>query len=235
MKIPRYHLPILALAFAPLGLPAHAGGDVTMLAHAPEKPVHHPPLIVLLHGSGADERDMIGLWHDLPPDFVVISPRAPFQRPGGGYVWYRKGATQVSDRAVSAKIIDLIVANSIQRFDADRQRVFVAGFSQGAVMTYEVALREPGTFRGAGVLSGSLLASETKVLSAKTDRSHEAFFVAHGTADPVIPFRATSAAKATLATLGVPTAFHAYSGMAHTIGLAETRDFSAWLAERSGP
>jgi phospholipase/carboxylesterase len=234
-------LPSLALALlSALLAPACADGQLTLLAHAPEPgsaaASPHPPLIVLLHGSGADERDMIGLWHDLPPGFVVISPRAPFPGAGGGYVWYRKnGSTpRADDLAISRKVIDVVVANAIQRFDADPKRVFLAGFSQGAVMTYEVALREPGIFRGAGVLSGSLFAAEAAALSATTDRSREPFFVAHGTIDDRIPFAAATAAKTVLGRLGVPTAFHAYTGMGHTIGPEETRDFSAWLADQAG-
>ena len=211
-----------------------AAGDLTYLVHAPTQPSPHPPLIVLLHGSGADERDMIGLWHDLPGAFVVISPRAPFERSGGGYVWYRKaGATpKPNDLEASRKIVDLVVANAVSRFDADPRRVFLGGFSQGAVMTYEVALREPNRFRGAAVLSGILFPSATVALPARVDLASESFFVAHGTADPVIPFSAATAARASLARLGVPTTFHAYSGMGHTIGPQETSDVAAWLAEQ---
>ena len=208
-----------------------AGGDLTMIAHEPAHPAAHPPLIVLLHGSGADERDMIGLWRDLPQDFVVVSPRAPFADPGGGWRWYRKGSRD-ADIALSRKIVDLIVASVEKRFDADPARVFIGGFSQGAVMTYEVALHAPGRFRGAAVLSGTLFPSATAGLPARPDLAHAAFFVAHGTADPRIPFAAATSARATLDRLGVPVAFHAYPGMGHTTDADETRDLSAWLAAR---
>ena len=224
----------LILVFAtPLGA---AAGDLTYLVHAPPHPSPTPPLIVLLHGSGADEPDMIALWRDFPAELVVISPRAPFPDAGGGFRWYRKdgSAPRPADIEASRKIVDLIVANAATRFHADPKRIFIAGFSQGAVMVYEVALREPERFQGAAVLSGSLFASETAALSLdKSDRSHTAFFVAHGTADPRIPFAAATAARASLAKLGVPTTFHAYPGMGHEIGVEETRDLRAWLAARS--
>ena len=222
----------IALALPLLGsLPARAADDITYIVHEPPKGTAHPPLIVLLHGSGADEHDMIGLWHDLPSEFVVISPRAPFHDAAGGNRWYRKGPTQDADIAASRKVVDVIVANAVQRFDADPTRVFLGGFSQGAVMTYAVALHEPGRFRGAAVLSGTLFPSETAGLTAQ-DRSNEAFFVAHGTADPRIPFAAATAARAVLERLHVPTTFHAYPGMGHAIDAAETRDLSDWLSAR---
>ena len=228
--------PLLLRSLVALGLVTGAGAataadDLTYLVHQPAPAAGHPPLIVLLHGAGADERDMIGLWPQLPPRFVVVSPRAPFGDAAHGYRWYRQAQGE-ADRATSRKIIDLVVDNAVHRFDVDPARVFVAGFSQGAVMVYEVALREPGRFRGAAVLSGSLFASERQALSAKTDRDHEAFFVGHGGADDRIPFGAATAARQQLAALGVPTAFHAYPGMGHTTGDAEVRDLSAWLAAR---
>ena len=224
-------LTLLGALLCPVGA---AAADLTYLVHAPAEPSAHPPLIVLLHGAGADERDMIGMWRDLPQNFVVISPRAPFGG-GGGYRWYRKtGASpRAGDLEISAKIVDLVVDNAAKRFDADPKRLFLGGFSQGAVMTYEVALREPGRFRGAAVLSGSLFSSEAAKLSPTVDRTHESFFIAHGTADPRIPFAAATAARATLTRLGVPMAFRAYAGMKHETGLAETRDLKAWLKARS--
>ncbi len=164
----RWRVRVIALALlcALLCPVAAAAADLTYLVHAPAEPSAHPPLIVLLHGAGADERDMIGMWRDLPQNFVVISPRAPFGG-GGGYRWYRKtGASpRAGDLEISAKIVDLVVDNAAKRFDADPKRLFLGGFSQGAVMTYEVALREPGRFRGAAVLSGSLFSSEAVKLS----------------------------------------------------------------------
>ncbi len=208
-----------------------AEDGLVYLVHEPAaKPATgQPPLIVLMHGAGASERDMIGLWPDLPASLVVVSPRAPFHAANGGWRWYRK-ETREADLARSKTIVDLIVANAVKRFDADPARIFIGGFSQGGVMTYEVALREPGTFRGAAVLSGILFPSETASLPNNADRTP--FFLAHGTADAVIPFAAATAARGTLAKLGVPTAFHAYAGMGHTVGPEETRDLSGWLASR---
>ena len=211
-----------------VSVPASAG-DLTMIAHEPTDKSAHPPLIVLLHGSGADERDMIGLWRDLPQDFVVVSPRAPFADARGGWRWYRK-ASRDADIAISRKIVDLIVDTAVKRFDADPARVYVGGFSQGAVMTYEVALHEPSRIRGGVVLSGTLFAAALAGLPERAALDRESFFIGHGTVDRRIPFASATAARASLARLGVPVAFHAYPGMGHATEAAETRDVAAWLA-----
>ena len=224
----------LAVAvLAALSTPGLAG-ELTYLAHAPSEPSPNPPLIVLMHGSNANENDLIGLWQDLPSTFVVISPRAPFKGFSGGFQWYRKDGAEprADDLAASRKIVDDILTEAVTRFKADPKRLFIGGFSQGAIMTYEIALKEPGRFRGAAVLSGILFASAVASLD-KVDRTHEAFFVAHGTADKVIPFSAATSARDSLGRLGVLVSFHAYQGMAHTVGPEETADLKAWLDERA--
>ena len=229
---------LLFLAMLASRTAGHAAEDLTYVAHAPAKASAHPPLIVLLHGSGANEQDMIGLWRDLPNEFVVMSLRAPFADGAGGYRWYRKTGGpggQAADIDISRKVIDVVVDHGIEHFHADPKRVFLAGFSQGAVMVYEVALREPDRFRGAAVLSGTLFPSATAQLPPASDLAREAFFIGHGTADNRIPFASATAAHATLRRLGVPAAFHPYPGMPHGTGGAEVRDLGAWLETRIAP
>ena len=221
---------VLWLALAPA--PAAAAAVLTYLAHAPAQTTAHPPLIVVLHGSGADERDMIGLWPQLP-SAVVVSPRAPFPDASGGYRWYRKAGASggvEADLDLSRKSVDLLIDDALKRFAADPNEIFLVGFSQGAVMVYDIALKEPGRFRGAAVLSGSLF--HTGAMSPSAARAKDSVFIGHGTADDRIPFAAATAAQAALARLGTPVEFHAYPGMHHEIGETETRDLGLWLTRR---
>ena len=208
--------------------PGLAGAaDLTMLAHPPSVASPHPPLIVLLHGADADENDMIGLWTQLPPRFAVVSPRGPFGGGGRGWRWYRKGATRDRDIAASRKVVDLVVEAAIKRFDADKGQVFLGGFSQGGVMTYEVALHEPGRFRGAVVLSGALFPSA--LAGDLPGPNATPFFVAHGTADPRIAFATAQAARTTLAARELGVTFEPVDGMSHAVGDTEMAAVSAWL------
>ena len=208
---------------------AAAAEDLTMLAHPPTLASPHPPLIVLMHGAGADERDMIGLWKQLPPQFVVVSPRGPFGG-NGGWRWYRKGPTQEADIAASRKVLDLVIDSAIKRFDADPAEIFVGGFSQGGVMTYEVALHEPGRFRGAVVLSGLLFSSA--LAGDPPGAQATPFFVAHGIEDKVIAYPTAVTARDTLEKRGVAVTFQPYAGMAHATSDAEMAAVSGWLEKR---
>ena len=206
-----------------------AAQELTMLAHPPSTPSSHPPLMVLMHGAGADEKDMIGLWEELPPEFVVVSPRGPFGG-GAGWRWYRKGPTQDADIVTSRKILDLVVDGAIKRFDADPTEVFIGGFSQGGVMTYEVALHEPGRFRGAVVLSGTLF--PTALAGDPPGARTTPFLIAHGTKDKVIPYTTAAAARDALERRGVAVTFAPYDGMAHATSHPEMAAVSAWLERR---
>jgi phospholipase/carboxylesterase len=236
---PGRRLATLAVAFALPALVARLpsaadAAGLTYVVHAPAGKAPHPPLIVLLHGSGADERDMISLWTQLPGDFVVVSPRAPFADGTGGYRWYRRPmAGRAADVAISRTIVDTLIDDAARRFDADPKRIFVGGFSQGAVMAYDIALKEPGRFRGAAILSGSLFPGDAKGRPAGAGPTRVAFFIGHGTADNRIPFAAATAARAALDRLGVPVSFHAYPGMRHETGAREIDDLGRWLADRS--
>ncbi len=207
-----------------------AAAELTMLAHPPSVASPHPPLIVLMHGAGADEKDMIGLWRQLPPQFVVVSPRGPFGGGGGGWRWYRKGPTQDADLATSRGLVDLVVDGAIKRFDADPARVFIGGFSQGGVMTYEVALHEPGRFRGAVVMSGKLFPSA--LAGDPLGPQTTPFFIAHGAGDKVIPYPTAIAARDALEKRGIKVTFEPYEGMAHTVSDPEMAAVSAWLGTR---
>jgi len=207
--------------------------ELTYLVHEPAKTSEHSPMIVLLHGSGADENDMIGLWPQLPEGFVVVSPRAPFGDGASGYRWYRKGGSTGADIRLSIAAIGRLVETAIERFDADPQRVFLAGFSQGAVLVYHAILQDPGRFRGAAVLSGSLYGFDAHELSPRKDWQSASLFIGHGTADARIPFATGKAAHAQLDRLGVPNEFHAYPGMQHETQNREIADLARWLTSRA--
>ena len=208
--------------------------ELTYLVHEPAKTSVPSPLIVLLHGSGSDENDMIGLWPQLPQNFIVVSPRAPVGDGASGYRWYRKGNSTGADIRLSITAIGRLVDTAIKRFGADPQRVFLAGFSQGAVLVYHAVLRDPGRFRGAAVLSGSLYGFDAHELSPRKDWQSASLFIAHGTADARIPFTTGKTAHAQLDRLGVPNEFHAYPGMQHETQDREIADLSAWLTTRAG-
>ncbi len=152
------------------------------------------PAIVMLHGRGTDEHDLFGLAPHLDPRLLVISARAPFPfRPagGGGYAWYDVIEVGVPHPQMFAESYDRLAkfaAEVTAAYPIDPQRLFLLGFSMGAVMAHAVALAQPE--RIAGVVAHSGYVPPEKELQLKfklNDLKGRGWFVAHGVHDPVIP------------------------------------------------
>ena len=112
------------------------------------------PLLVMLHGYGADENDLFGLTPFLPPAFVVAAVRAPLAPPwpAPGHSWYpiegmeTRDAVHVTDAA----------SRLVEWLDASGASVDVGflGFSQGASVAIQAMRLEPRRFSFAVNLSG---------------------------------------------------------------------------------
>ena len=208
----------------------------------PRTPSAQPPALFLMHGYGADENDLLDVGKSLPPEWLIVSFRAPYANDGGGYRWYDHrtvdGLTDGNpDQLLASEhaVLDGI-ASVAKQYGIDPHRVFIGGFSQGAVLTYLLALSHPERFRGAVVLSGAILPSELPLLQSQPGfdrRARIPMFVGHGTADTTIPFPLADAASMYLSRWHVPVTFHRYPGMGHAIDSAELADLDAWLAPLS--
>src|SRR6201996_8908018 len=103
-------------------------------------------LLVLHHGRGTDERDLIGLADFLDPDqrLQVVTPRAPLQLPGSpGYHWYLVPRVGYPDpesfEAARTALIDLH-DQLWEETGIGPERTVLGGFSMGAVMSYATGL-----------------------------------------------------------------------------------------------
>src|SRR5262245_8473785 len=130
------------------------------LVRRPERAGASPPLLILLHGIGSNEEDLMGLEPYLDERFVVVSARAPHPYGWGGYAWFEiewLPNVIVIDRAQAEQSRDLIVrfiGEAAAAYGADPARVYLMGFSQGAMMSGWVALTHPELVAGAALMSG---------------------------------------------------------------------------------
>jgi phospholipase/carboxylesterase len=192
-------------------------------------------LLVLHHGRGADERDLLGLADALDPArrLQVVSPRAPLQLPGSpGYHWYvvpRVGYpdphTFASSYRALAELHDALWA----RTGISPRATVLGGFSMGAVMSYALGL---GRTRPApaGILAFSGFIPTVEGWEPSFGgREHTRAFVAHGRNDPVIDVSFARAARATLQAGGIEVDYHE-SDVAHNIDPAYVPAAASWLA-----
>jgi phospholipase/carboxylesterase len=191
----------------------------------------HPGLL-LLHGRGSDENDLLALAAELDPRLFTVSARAPFRFPWGGYMWYDLEANMAgrpSQESIQASLdrlrrfLDEIVA----AYPIDQQRLYIGGFSMGAAMAAALALLEPKRLAGAIVLSG-YLPLHTALPYRPQEAAGHPFFQAHGTFDPVLPVQLARLTRDYLTQTPVDLTYREYP-IGHEVGDQELRDLAAWL------
>jgi phospholipase/carboxylesterase len=201
-----------------------------------------PELVVLwLHGLGADGHDFEPIVPELGLPFPVrfVFPHAPV-RPvtiNGGMAmraWYDilgfdRGAKEdaAGIRASAAAVTELI-DREIER-GMPSGRVVLAGFSQGGAIALQTALREPRPLAGVLALSTYLPLAATLASERSAENAGIPIFMAHGTADPVLPLSLAESSRRALEALGYAVEWHVYP-MPHSVSLEEIGAIGSWLA-----
>jgi phospholipase/carboxylesterase len=191
------------------------------------------PVLLLLHGRGADEADLLGLAPHLDPRFFVVSARAPYQFFGDGYAWYQSlGPGQPDEASFHSGLASLrtFVAELASAYPVDPAAIYLLGFSQGSTMSNALTLTAPELVAGAVLLSGSRPALDEAAVKREALRG-KPVFAAHGTFDAVVPVAMGRAVQGNLLELGLDLTYREYE-MDHQIIGPELADFDAWLKAR---
>ncbi len=191
------------------------------------------PTLVLLHGRGTNENDLLGLASYLDPRLLIISVRAPFHFPYGGHTWYeilQVGTPEPNQFADSYNRLVQFLGDAKRALRVDPRRVFLMGFSMGTVMSMALALTKPDEI--AGVVAHSGYIPEGTNLKFQWERLQQtAFFVAHGRFDPVISVKFGRRAKELLSKTSAPLTYKEYP-IAHQISEESLTDLTTWLTGR---
>jgi phospholipase/carboxylesterase len=197
-------------------------------------------LLVLHHGRGTDENDLIGLADVLDPErrLRVVSARGPLQVPGWpGYHWYLVPKVGYPDRA-SFDATRAALAELHDRLweegEVGPERTVLAGFSMGAAMSHAMgwSAERPVV---AGVLAFSgFVPNVAGWRPSFGDRLDTRAFIAHGTGDPVIEIGFGRAARDLLVAGGIDVTYRE-SDVVHTIDPANLPVAAKGLAARFPP
>ncbi len=202
-----------------------------------ERPADGDPagLLVLHHGRGADEHDLLGLADALDPGrrLHVVTPRAPLTLTGWpGHHWYvvpRVGHPDHDTFHAALGALAELHDELWERTGTAPERTVLGGFSMGSVMSYALGLAgdRPAP---AGILAFSgFVPTVDGWQPSLADRTRTRAFIAHGRHDPVMEVGFARRARALLETGGLPVDYHE-SDAAHHIDPAHVPAAVDWLA-----
>lgn len=189
-------------------------------------------LIVLHHGRGADELDLLPLADRLDPErrLHVVSPRAPLTLPGRpGYHWYvvpRVGYPDPQTFQAAYAALAALHDQLWQRLGLGPEQTVLGGFSMGSVMSYSLGLG-PDRPAPAGVLAFSGFIPTVEGWQPDIPRSTAAF-IAHGRTDPIMDVEFARTARRLLEESEMDVDYFE-SDVGHTIDPNAIQPAADWL------
>ena len=196
-----------------------------------------PPLVIMLHGYGADMNDLFTFANEMPPHVMVISVQAPHRLPWGGYAWWplemdpNGGIKRDPEQAQKAvKLGRAFIEEVEEHFTFDREQFFLLGFSQGGMMSYGLALSDPEKYSGVMALSSYLMPGIIGKLPT-AGSPLPPFFISHGTQDQVLPIQGGRESRDRLEDWGAEVVYKEYP-MPHGINPDNLKDLLDWLNRR---
>jgi phospholipase/carboxylesterase len=192
------------------------------------------PCLLLLHGVGSNEAGFVELARQLDPRLVVILVRGPIVLAPGRFAFFQVNFTPAGPAINAAQaerarttLIDF-VKQLPAAYDVDPERIWIAGFSQGGIMSASVGLTAPGSVAGFGVLSGRILPEILPLVEPGPALESQQAFVSHGVQDETLGIHFAHHAREVLTKLAVPLTYHEYTA-GHALERDMVTDFQRWL------
>lgn len=204
------------------------------LIRKPKVSVEKPPLLLLLHGVGSNEEDLFTLTNYLPDSMLIVSVRGPLTLGRDSYGWYEvlftTGQPKINleqereSRKLLLEFLDYLKLN----YQFDESKVWIGGFSQGAIMSYSIGLLHPERIKGIIALSGRLLEENKTIVDATEKVLNKRIFISHGTNDRVLSVEYARSVKGYLESIGIHPHYKEYEE-GHSINREMLKDLIQWL------
>lgn len=196
------------------------------------------PLLLLLHGVGSNERDLMAFAPVLDPRFTVISARAPISMGREMFGWFnlewdRSGQLRYEEAEArqSLKQLQQFLEEVTEAYNLDSRRRYVLGFSQGAILGQALLYTAPQTVAGLVAVSGRLPAEFMAAEPPGEGLTHKPLLVVHGLYDPVLPITNGRAIRDAFQQLGADVTYREYA-VGHSINAAGAAAIAEWLTSQ---
>ena len=183
--------------------------------------------LVVLHGTGGDENDLIGVGQAVAPGAAILSPRGNVLENGAPRFFKRLAEGVFDPKEVRSRGEELaqFIRAAISRYALNPQRIFALGYSNGANIASTVMFIEPGLLQGA-ILFRPMLVFEP---DERPDLSGAGVFISAGRMDPIVP--TTSVERlAELFEASRAEVTLKWQQAGHNLLPSEARDAADWLA-----
>lgn len=195
------------------------------------------PLLIMLHGYGSDENDLFSFATELPEELFIISVQAPHAMQPHGHAWYainfdeEKGKWSDNEQAKQSRdLIAKFIDEASVTYAINKNNVSLLGFSQGAILSYSVALSYPEKVKNIIALSGYInqdIITETK----NQDYSNLDFYCSHGSLDQVIPVNWARQTTPFLNALNIKNTYSEFP-VGHGVAPQNFFELKAWITKR---
>lgn len=184
------------------------------------------PLVICIHGRGADMNDLVDLAPLLDDGYRFVFPNAlkPFEPYPGmtfGWTWFDGLPPTLESITASRTLLLELIDALIARYPTPPGKLIVSGFSQGGVMSLDTGFRTKHEVAGIVVMSGALYEDDLPPLRPLP------VFIAHGTEDEMLPVIEARRARHVLEEHGLNPEYHEFP-MGHQVVMEEialVRDF----------
>lgn len=192
------------------------------------------PVVMLLHGVGSNEANMAPLAAGMDERLRVISVRAPLVMGPSAFGWFPVQFTSmgpmldpVGAEQARQQVVEFVRA---YREQSGIDKVYLVGFSQGAILAVVTALSEPELIAGAAGLSGRLPTEFDEVIATPERIQATRFWIGHGVADEKLPVQLARALSKRLGRLGARYEYNEFPAP-HTVTPEMLRGVEAWLKQ----
>ena len=185
--------------------------------------------LLVLHGTGGNEDDLVGIAQTVAPGAAVISPRGKVLEAGAPR-FFRRLAEGVFDpaevRAGGEELAEFVRAAAI-RYELDAERIFALGYSNGANIASTVMLMDPDVIRAAVLLRPMLVIEPEE----EADLTGKAVLLSSGRLDPIVPVESVEKLVRLLEDRGAEVTLNWQLG-GHNLVPSEVKEAAEWLGLR---
>jgi predicted esterase len=184
-------------------------------------------VLLMLHGTGGDENDLVPLGRALRPDAAILSPRGNVLEHGMPRFFRRlaEGVFDQEDLAHRTDELAHFIEAASSHYGVDQDKVIAVGFSNGANIAASLLLRRPGTIRAAMLLS-PMVPFEPEMLP---DLKGTRVFIGAGRNDPIVPVSHVERLARMLRDAGADVTLH-WQPSGHTITSDELEAGRKWIS-----